>query len=111
MEGCEVHSGAVGKRPNKAGVRQTNTRRVGPVWPNADGSCLDVRPARSSSTSLTLNQTSLGRVSQLTGKRPRNQSFHGIVPAGTRFESAFMASMMKMVATTTTVDMAAARVV
>ncbi len=40
-EGRAVHSVAMDKRSDKAGGRQTQTRRAGPVWFNARGSYLD----------------------------------------------------------------------
>jgi hypothetical protein len=50
-EGREAHSGAMGKRLDKADVRRKKIRRAGLVWPNAVGLRFD----RAASTAFVIS--------------------------------------------------------
>jgi len=52
------------KMPDDSGVRQAETRRARPVWPNSSGLWLDSTAVQSSPNPLISNQTCSGRMVQ-----------------------------------------------
>jgi len=58
-EGGAARCGTSGKPADKAGVRRTETRRAGPVWPNSSGLWLDRMPDTAFAKSLDLEPNRL----------------------------------------------------